>query len=91
MIPAMKAPTPVVSFDSRPLVANSSPSERTPVRTATSSTTSATIEPTMMKPSTTRAPAIMASTTRIGISQGEPLAGIRPSSLSDMGVRAAIR
>src|SRR3546814_5218415 len=42
--PAMKAPMPVVNFGTRPLAANSTPSERTPVLTCWSSTTSATME-----------------------------------------------
>ena len=73
----------MVILGTSPLAAYSKPSERTPVLTATSSTTtSATIELMMTNPTTARVPETKRSDVRmIGIN-GEPFGSIKPSSRS---------
>ena len=86
MLPT-RPPTPAVIFGSRPLAANKRPSERTPVFTAASSTTSATIEPMMTKPISASVPATIPSpVSRITGITGEPLGGKRPSRRSVTGI-----
>ncbi len=70
---------------SRPLAANSRPSERTPVLTALSSATSAIIEPMMMAPISASVPETNRSATRITGISGEPLGGSTPSRRSATG------